>query len=223
MIRFLAKAWNYLFGKRTGIIMVESLKFWRHKRTADYNYFDYIRVSTLELIVHELKNKNVGGEMAELGVYKGKFARYFNAYFPDKKLFLFDTFRGFDNRNRSTELSNEYSSTWQDFADTTIDQVLNSMPHPGKCIVRKGLFPETAGGLEETFCLVSLDCDLYEPIYDGLKYFYPRLVKNGYILIHDFNNDSYKGVRAAVEKFCEEENINVVPLADVCGTCIITR
>ncbi len=77
--------------------------------------------------------------------------------------------------------------------------------------------------MNNTFRLVSLDADLYEPIYNGLKFFYPKLASGGYILIHDFNSDGYKGVREAVSKFCKEENIGYVPISDKCGTVILSK
>lgn len=39
----------------------------------------------------------IEGEMAEAGVRDGAFAKYINKYFPEKKLYLFDTFEGFNN------------------------------------------------------------------------------------------------------------------------------
>jgi O-methyltransferase len=47
-----------------------------------------------------------------------------------------------------------------DFQDTTIDLVLSRMTHPDRVSVRKGYFPETTNGLEDTFAFVSLDVDL---------------------------------------------------------------
>jgi O-methyltransferase len=52
-------------------------------------------MSSLELVAHEIYENNVIGEVAELGVYRGDFASIINALFPDRKLYLFDTFRGF--------------------------------------------------------------------------------------------------------------------------------
>ena len=44
------------------------------------------------------------------------------------------------------------------------------------CIVKRGVFPESAEGCtEERFAFVSIDADLYNPIYEGLNFFYPRL------------------------------------------------
>ena len=70
---------------------------------------------------------------------------------------------------------------------------------------------------------VSIDADLYEPIYAGLQFFYKYLVRGGYIFVHDFNNDNYKGARKAVEQFCEEQNISFTPIPDAAGSVIITK
>jgi O-methyltransferase len=226
MIRFFAKGTNYLFGKmlrNRKLSVTSTLDFLQRRRQIDHNYFDYIRLSTLELMSFEIKKRNVEGSIAELGVYEGKFARYINEYFPDKKLYLFDTFEGFDNRDVANEAQRNFSSGTQDFSDTSINFVLKQMPFPDKCIPVKGFFPESANGIEDEFVLVSLDADLYQPIYAGLNFFYPRLVPGGYILVHDFNNDNYKGSRKAVEQFCSEQNVNFVPLPDSGGSAIIAK
>ena len=43
------------------------------------------------------------GECAEAGVFEGDFAKWINQYFPDRKLYLFDTFEGFDMRDIEKE------------------------------------------------------------------------------------------------------------------------
>lgn len=226
MLRFFAKGLNYIAGSalnRSKVFITSSLDFLQRKREIDQNYFDYIRLSTLELICHEINSKKLSGNLAELGVYQGKFARYINKYLPDKKLYLFDTFEGFDQRDKSKEIQNDFSSGTQNFSNTSIDLVLSKMPNPKNCMPVKGFFPESAKGIEDQFVLVSIDADLYDPIYNGLSYFYPRLVKGGYILVHDFNNDGYKGARAAVEKFCQENEIGFVPISDSGGSAIICK
>jgi O-methyltransferase len=226
MLKFLAKSANYILGKtlqKKKIFISGSLDFLERERMLDKNYFDYIRLATLELVKEEISKKNLAGSVAELGVYKGKFARYINTYFPGRKLYLFDTFEGFDARDIKKEKENEFSSGAQDFSDTSIEAVLKQMPHPEMCIPVKGFFPESAKDVHDTFVFVSLDADLYEPIYAGLQYFYPRLVKGGYIFIHDFNNDGYKGARRAVEQFCREQGNSFVPLPDSAGTAVISK
>lgn len=227
MFQAIGKGINYLLGKRllqkSKMTIAPSLEYLSRQRKIDPQYYDYIRLSTLELISHEIRSRNIPGSLAEVGVFKGKFARYLNGHFPDRTLYLFDTFEGFDDRDKKKELNENYSAADQNFSDTSVQEVLAIMPHPEKCIVKKGFFPETAEGIEETFALVSLDTDLYEPIYSGLAFFYPRLSRGGYIMVHDFNNDGYKGVRDAVIRFCTENHIGYTPLPDKAGSVVISK
>jgi O-methyltransferase len=226
MFKVVAKSINYLLGKQLShnkVFLTNSLEYLHRNRTIDRNYFDYIRLASLELVSAEIHQKNLTGNVAELGVYKGKFARYINTYFPNRKLYLFDTFEGFDAKDIAKEKEQQYSSGDQDFSDTSIEKVLKQMPFPDQCIPVKGFFPQSAQHIEDSFVFVSIDTDLNEPIYAGLNYFYPRLTKGGYIFIHDFNNDNYKGARKAVEQFCKEQNTNYVPLPDSGGSAIITK
>jgi O-methyltransferase len=208
---------------RKHLHVVKSLVYLKRDRRIKQERLDYFRISCLELIAQEICEKKVLGNVAELGVYRGDFAASINEIFPNRKLYLFDTFEGFDIKDKNTEVKNGFSDAMQDFTDTSVEYVLSQMPISKMCIVRKGFFPETATGIEDNFSFVSIDTDLYEPIYAGLRYFYPRLSKGGYIMVHDFNNDEYKGARKAVCEFCEEINIGYVPIADIGGTVIIAK
>jgi O-methyltransferase len=223
---FLIKALNYLFGKwlfTQNAHLNYSLKYSGRKRDIDINYLDYIRLATLELAAHEIGKRILTGNVAEVGVYKGKFAKYINQYFPSKKLYLFDTFEGFHEKDIQTEKKLGFNDANQDFSNTSVDLVLKNMPFPKQCVVKKGFFPETTAGIEDSFVFVSLDTDLYEPIYQGLLYFYPRMVKGGYIFVHDVNNDSYKGASKAVEKFSKEKDISFLAIPDSCGSVVFIK
>ena len=226
MIGVFAKGTNFLFGKilqKNRIFLSSSLAYLDRRRVIDKNYFDYVRLSALELVSHEINKKGLTGNVAELGVYKGKFAKYINQYFPERKFYLFDTFAGFDNRDVVSEKKQNFSQGEQDFSDTSIAAVLKLMPFPANCIPVQGFFPESAKGIEDSFVFVSLDADLFDPIYQGLVFFYPRLKQGGHIFVHDFNNDAYKGARKAVEQFCLEQNVNYFPLPDLGGTAVISK
>ena len=175
----------------------------------------------LRSCIDEIKNNEVSGNMAELGVYKGDFAQYLNRYLPNKKLYLFDTFEGFNGRDKS---KNDYiHPSSSNFKDTTVDMVMAKMVKPENVIIKKGYFPDTAVGLEEKYCLVSLDADLYLSILNGLEYFYPRLERGGYIFIHDFDNIYWPGVKKAVTECCMRNSISYVPILDRCGSVIMAK
>ena len=189
--------------------------------------FDYIRFATLRLMAAEIEERKLTGDVAELGVWRGDFAKHINMLFPNRKLYLFDTFEGFDSRDVSIDISSSYSDGTQNFANTSVNLVLNKMPYPAQCEIIKGYFPDSLSDLplQETlrFCFVSIDVDLYKPIYEGLCYFYPKLCKGGYILLHDYNEFTYKGVKAAVHQFAKENAISYVPIPDESGSVVIAK
>lgn len=190
-------------------------------------YSDYIRLAILELCAFEIKAKNVPGSVAELGVYRGDFAKKINEAFPDRKLFLFDTFEGFDKQDIEFDKSRGYSDLkrgfWKTDTPTDVSFIKSIMKYPENCIIKKGYFPDTASGVKDSFVFVNIDVDLFKPIYEGLKFFWPRLEKGGYIFVHDFNNDDWRGVREAVNKFCLENGISYIPIPDAHGSVIIAK
>jgi len=187
---------------------------------------DNQRVMLLKALAQEMQNNNVQGDVAELGVYKGDFSKILNGLFPDRLLYLFDGFSQADKVfDAKRSLSNVTATTT--FKDTSTELVLEKMLHKENCRVVKGIFPESipsellGGG--QTFAFVSIDADLYLPIYEGLVFFYPRLARNGYILVHDFNNKFYSGAKKAVMEFCANEKIGYVPTTDFNGSIVITK
>lgn len=178
---------------------------------------DYVRVRTLELLCAGLRD--VPGAAAELGVYRGGFARCINALLPERTLYLFDTFAGFD----PAEAQGQGDGLVGAHRNTSAETVLRLLPHPEKALVRQGLFPATAAGLDERFCLVSLDVDLEESSYAGLCFFLPRMSRGGCLLLHDYNNPRLPGVKRAVERWeAEHGRLTAVPICDGNGTLVIS-
>jgi len=180
----------------------------------------------LENLAMLMKFTDRNAAVAEAGVFQGDFAKYINRYFADRKLYLFDTFEGFAPRDIVLERSNSFSSANEaDYDNTSQELVLQKMMHPENCIFKVGYFPETAQGIEDKFCFVNLDLDLYQPTLEGLKWFESRMVPGGVILIHDYFTENFKGVKQAVETFMEmrnNSNLRLMPIGDgisiaVCG------
>lgn len=190
----------------------------------DFKSYIDIRLASLRLIASEINEQQLEGEVAELGVYKGKFASEINRLFPNKKLYLFDTFEGFNSEDVKIENSHGYSKAKVgDFSDTNMELVKNQLPYKEQAIFIKGYFPESIKEELPSFCFVSLDTDLYKPTYEGLKVFYPKLVKGGIIIIHDYNSTQFSGVKDAVKEFCIESNSFLVPLCDMHGSAVLIK
>ncbi|HHZ02100.1 MAG TPA: hypothetical protein GX396_04085 [Tissierellia bacterium] len=185
------------------------------------NLFD-IRLATLRLQAQEINNKKIEGSIAELGVYKGYIARELNILFKERKLYLFDTFEGFDNRDIEYERTlGSNKKIINNFSDTSVERVKSILPYPENVVFSKGYFPETAVSIEDKFALVSLDTDLYLPTLNGLRYFYKRLSNGGRILVHDYNSSQFPLVKKAVDDFSKELDIKIIPLCDLHGSAVI--
>ncbi len=163
------------------IIGTELLKF--HDGYNDVYYAeDYCRVGTLQLLANEIVRNSVVGDTAELGVYKGDFAKYINVLLPDRNMLLFDTFEGFNDEDileQSKQGLGIVHNIKSDCIDTSEDLVLSKMINKFGIEIRKGYFPKTIPQEEHIFSFVSIDCDLFQPILEGLRYFYPRLARGG--------------------------------------------
>lgn len=184
---------------------------------------DYVREKTLQLISEEIKRKNIKGSIAELGVFKGDFSYKLNSLFPKKKLYLFDTFEGFNELDLQSDNSVDFKAEKLKFKDTNTSSIIANMEYPENCILKKGYFPDTFDLYKETFCFVSIDVDLYKPILNGLEIFYPRLNQGGYIFVHDYNNMLYEGTRRAVIEYCDKNEISYVPIPDFFGSIVICK
>lgn len=186
---------------------------------------DKVQHGMTQLMSHEVHEHHIEGAVAELGAFRGFNASVLNHFFPDRKLYLFDTFEGFDPRDLEAEKRLGYNTNnYDDFSDSSIELVMSKMTHKENIVVRKGWFPDSAVGLEnETFCFVSIDADLYQPIYLGLRWFYPRLAKGGYIIVDDFNWSDYPGAKKAVHDFSREAGVSYIPIPNTTGSVVIGK
>lgn len=66
--------------------------------------------------------------------------------------------------------------------------------------------------------------DFEESIYEGLKYFYPRMSENGYIFILDYNS-SLRGVEKTVDRYETDYEISLKKtlLCDANGTLVVIK
>ena len=187
-----------------------------------------IRLAALRMAAGQMRAREVPGALAELGVYRGDFAAEINRLLPERPIYLFDTFTGFDSQDL------ERGQKAMDFSDTSVERVREALPHPSRAVFVTGHFPDSTRnsglfrlnahpGLPDTYALVSLDADLYKPTRAGLEYFWPRLGRGGMILIHDYTSTQFSGVRQAVDEYCAERGLFLVPLMDLHGTAVLIK
>lgn len=187
--------------------------------------WDTVRRDMIVLLLRDLLERKVEGDMAELGVFRGSTARLIHHYLPERKLYLFDTFTGFAERDIQIEGAKTGRHTKSsEFALTTLDLARRNVAQQNDNVeFYPGYFPQSAPDFlsQRKFAFVNLDADLYEPTFAGLNFFYERMVPGGYILVHDFN--SWPGARKAVQDFFKDKPETPVPMPDKSGSALISK
>jgi O-methyltransferase len=187
--------------------------------------WDTVRRDMIILLLRELVARKIDGDMAELGVYRGLSARLIHHYLPERKLYLFDTFTGFDERDVKAELAATGRKTDRTaFSQTEVKKALAHIaPLNSNVEVFPGFFPESAPAFlaRKKFAFVHLDADLHDPILAGLSFFYGKVVPGGFILVHDYN--SWLGARKAVTEFFRDKPETPIPMPDKSGSALILK
>jgi len=154
---------------------------------------------------------NLGGCMAEVGVYQGGSARFIREADAARSLHLFDTFEGLPEL-AATDTPARSGHFRKGFYSYPLEKVRNFLGDCARVHFHKGLFPVTGEAVkDERFSFVHVDVDLYSSTWSVLEFFYPRMLRGGIIVIHDFA--SARGVREAVEGFFKDLPEPVMELA----------
>ena len=190
------------------------------------------RTAALRKLAWRLDSLGVEGAAADLGCGHGEISWQMNALMPERKLYLFDTFTGYDARDiaRERELGNEtvregdYGFSPREL-EILEERMLSRMPYAEQVVLRAGWSPETALELEdETYALVHIDTGLYQPTYAGIQYFFPRLARGGVILLAGYESGRSTSIRQAVQDLEEQYGaFLILPLCDLDGTVMIVR
>lgn len=84
------------------------------------------RIASLAAVAREIYRKKISRSVSEAGVYRGDFAKYINMLFPDRKLFLFDSSEGFDEKSVADGYDNseQTDACVKRLKDTSVDIVM---------------------------------------------------------------------------------------------------
>jgi predicted O-methyltransferase YrrM len=177
---------------------------------------------------HFAENNSIKGEVAECGVFWGDFSSLINRFYPNKTLYLFDTFSGF-NENDFDENLNEYNLFFntneaQEKSYNNEQFALLKCLHREQIVVKKGRIPNTFEGLEdEIFAFVSLDMDIYNLQLSALEFFIPRMGKGGVIVAHNYYTPYLPGTKKSLEEVSQKYDIVSFPIGDNCSIAIMPR
>ena len=151
---------------------------------------------------HVCKNHKKDCSIAEVGVYNGASVKIICEAKKDMSLFLFDTFEGLVDLIEEDKLffeEGQYKAS-----EDIVREYLAKYKNVEIC---KGVFPVDTGKfiLDKKFALVNIDVDTYNSTYDSLCFFADKMIKNGYIIVHDYY--AVLAVKDAVDEFLKEFSV----------------
>ncbi len=186
-------------------------------------YPDKLRFVLFWLQAQRLKQLSAAGVVAELGVYKGETAKLLQLLMPERDLFLFDTFKGFNQSDLETESGEALSYTTAHFAGTSPAMVRELLEMKENVSFFVGDFAAVIPDIpERKYALVSIDADLGKPTKDGLAYFYPRLMPGAAIIIHDYH-PKWPELMKAVDEFLQKIPETAVAIPDTNNSMVIVK
>jgi len=211
-----------LYKQKINFLNYEDLGRWLSGNYKN-NIIDISRFLFLNLCIDYLIEEKLYGNVAEIGVYKGNSAFLLSkfAQFQDKTCYLFDTFEGFDSRDL---IGKDVNVTNDTFSDTSFEMVKKLIGEKNTVYV-KGYFPESLSQIEEIddLVLVHIDCDLEKSVFSALNYFYPRIIKGGFIIMHDHSSLYWPGAQKSIDEFFNDKPEFIIPIPDKSGTCAIRK
>lgn len=171
------------------------------------------KVDRMHLVVSFLQStKNITGDIAEFGVYKGHTAILLNQFRREwnngKKLHLFDSFEGLPD-----EIGQDDGFVAGQFSDTSVERVRQVVGNEQDVQIVKGFFKDSFPNHPELkFSFCHIDCDLEIAVIECLEYIYPRLSFGGIIVFDDYGFRACVGLRKAVDDFFAKKNQKVISL-----------
>ncbi len=189
------------------------------------NAGDSARLWSFILNIKQVLRDDVEGDFAELGVFRGNTAAVL-AHFAlaaGRTVHLFDTFEGFDDQDLK---GLDVGARKQEFEGTSVATVRKIIgPAWSACRLAVGYFPQSIEPVHASrrYAVVSLDCDLYEPMKSGLEFFYPRMPKGGLFMLHDYSSLHWQGARRAIDEFCAATGEFPILMPDKSGSAFIRR
>ena len=186
-------------------------RFFRARMLSLYMGFDnHSSVAGTWLFIELLEHccRQVAGDIAECGVYKGGNALVTllsSDVATSRPYHLFDSFAGFPEVSQF-----DPGSRQNDFQDVDFARIADVFRNYNNVIVHKGYFEATLPTLDSRdFSMVYADCDLYEPTLLLCNYFYNRIPEGGCLLFHDYwvpeqdppHRTPFRGINRSVNEF----------------------
>ncbi len=137
--------------------------------------------------------------------------------FPDRTHHAFDSFEGC-----SQPVPADGAYFTEGALTCSLETVRENLKSCLNVRLYKGWIPENFPAVaDKRFAFVHIDVQLYQPTWDSLAFFYPRMSRGGIIVCDDYGFTTCPGARRAVDEVMRGQKEAIVELS--CGSCFIVK
>ena len=200
-----------------------------YERCRPYSMTSADRLYAVYKAVEYLQKAGIEGDFVECGVWRGGSmmvaaeALKIHGH-PERVMHLFDTYEGLPEPGaEDVDVWGHDAATWwvkkkksersSDWARSHLAEVEANMALTGFPADRirfvKGMVEDTIpAAAPEKIALLRLDTDWYASTRHELEHLFPRLVRNGVLIIDDYGH--FKGARQAVDEYLAEAGMPIM-------------
>ena len=188
------------------------------------------RIYALYNSVKYILDNNIAGDFVECGVWRGGSSMIVakmlqNRGINNRRLYLYDTFEGMseptekdvDFRGKNADdllkqgIEDKENSVWclADIKDVETNIKLTGFPLELVNLIKgkvEDTIPQTIP--EGEIALLRLDTDWYDSTRHELIHLYPKLIRNGVLIIDDYGH--WEGCRKAVDEYIKDNKVNIL-------------
>jgi hypothetical protein len=192
-----------------------------YPKARPYSMTSWERLYSAYLAIDYVHANGIRGAVVECGVWKGGSSMMMAHALRQRgdvarELYLFDTFAGMteptkDDGARAHRMwaANQQKDV-NTFCYSPLDEVKANMrsteyPESKLHFVQGPVEKTIPGTLPDEIAVLRLDTDWYESTYHELTHLYPRLAKNGVLIIDDYGE--WEGARRAVDQYFGEQKM----------------
>jgi tetratricopeptide (TPR) repeat protein len=169
-----------------------------------------VECAYVQELLGEIKAQEIPGDIVEFGIFEGWWIDFlWNATENiglKRRVYGFDSFEGLSEPDPKHDLDfwkkGQYACSFEQ-----VEKNVQALTRPRIKLV-KGFFEKSLRGadavLAEQFCYVRIDCDIYQPALDCLRYLGPRLADGAILVFDDWPHLRGFGEQRAFEEWLPE-------------------
>ena len=191
-----------------------------YDKCKDYTALSKERLFSLYKCVNYILDNNIKGDFVECGVYKGgavMMIAYILKYrkIDDRTIWLYDTFKGMtrpsikdkyihNNEDLEQRWYKQQKRSYNEWVYSPVEEVYRNILKTDydQFIFVQGDVCETLKhehNLPKNISVLRLDTDFYDSTKSELNKLYPRLTKDGILIIDDYG--TFEGCKIAVDEY----------------------